>query len=180
MIFMKVVVGSINPVKVEAVRNVCSKVFSFFEIVPVDVDSGVMHTPIGEDEIIHGAMNRALNASKLVSGDLYIGMEGGIVKKFDFWFVSSWCAVYDLNGKWSFGCGGYMPLPKRVVDMVLKGVELGDAIDVISGLSNTKLGIGAIGVLTKNILTRRDSWETALIYALTYKISPEFYDEYFI
>ncbi|MEM0084782.1 MAG: inosine/xanthosine triphosphatase [Candidatus Methanomethylicia archaeon] len=172
---MKVVVGSVNPVKVEAVRNICSRVFSDFEVIPVDVDSGVMHTPIGEDEIICGAMNRALNASKIVSGDLYVGMEGGIVMKFNTWFVTSWCAVYDSSGKWSFGCGGYMPLPKRVVDMVMSGIELGDAIDIISGLSNTKLDIGAIGVLTKNILTRRDSWETALTYALTYRISPEFY-----
>ncbi|MEM3615813.1 MAG: inosine/xanthosine triphosphatase [Candidatus Methanomethylicia archaeon] len=173
---MKIIVGSLNPVKVEAVRNVCFRVFGDFEFLPVDVESGVMHTPIGEDEIIRGAMNRALNASKIAYGDLHIGMEGGVVRKFNTWFVASWCAVYDSSGKWSFGCGGYMPLPKRVVELVEGGIELGKAIDIISGLSNTKLDIGAIGVLTKNILTRRDSWETALIYALTYKISPEFYN----
>lgn len=172
---MKIVVGSTNPSKIEAVSNVASMIFHDFEIIPVNVDSGVSHTPIGEDEIIHGAINRVLNASKIASGDLYVGMEGGIVKKFNVWFVSSWCAVLDSDGRWSFGCGGYMPLPDRVVNMVLSGVELGEAIDSISGLSNTKLNIGAIGVLTKNLLTRRVSWETALIYALTYKISPEFY-----
>jgi len=172
---MRIVVGSVNPVKVEAVRRVACRVFGSFDLLSVGVGSGVSHTPIGEDEIIRGAMNRALNASKISSGDLYVGMEGGVVEKFGVWFVSSWCAIMDSSGFWSFGCGGYMPLPRRVVDMVLGGMELGDAIDAISGLSHTKLDVGAIGVLTKNLLTRRDSWETALIYALTYKISPEFY-----
>ncbi|MCX8169183.1 MAG: inosine/xanthosine triphosphatase [Candidatus Methanomethylicia archaeon] len=172
---MKIIVGSINPSKIEAVSRVASRVFVNFEIIPIDVESEVSHTPISEDEIIHGAINRALNASRITYGDLYIGMEGGIVKKFDFWFVTSWCAILDSNGIWSFGCGGYMPLPNRIVEMVLSGLELGDAIDRVSGLLGTKLNIGAIGVLTKNLLTRRDSWEIALIYALTYKISPEFY-----
>ena len=59
---MKVVVGSKNPVKLNATRNILEKIYDDLEVSSVDVDSGVPDQPFGLDETIKGAVNRAKNA----------------------------------------------------------------------------------------------------------------------
>ena len=59
---MKVVVGSLNPVKLNATRNILEKIYGEIDISPRDVDSGVPDQPFGMDETIKGAVNRAKNS----------------------------------------------------------------------------------------------------------------------
>lgn len=174
MVELKIAVGSINPVKVGAVVSVARRVFGGdVVVVPVEVDSGVPPTPIGEDVIVRGAVNRAFSAFKLVGdADLAVGMEGGLVEKFGRWFITGWCAVVDSSGSYTLGSSVYMEVPRNVVDRVFMGVELGDVIDEISGLRGTKRSIGAIGVFTRRFLTRGIAWENALIYALVRVLNP--------
>ena len=56
---MKVIVGSSNPVKLNATRNILTKIYGQVEISSKDVDSGVPDQPFGLDETIKGAINRA-------------------------------------------------------------------------------------------------------------------------
>ncbi len=58
---LKVAVGSMNPVKIEAVKLAFKKVFpkKQLEIVGVEVDSGVSVQPMNDRESIKGAKNRA-------------------------------------------------------------------------------------------------------------------------
>jgi len=173
---LKIAVGSTNPVKIAATKNVMKKIYgNSVEVVPIKVESGVSHTPIGEEEIVRGAKNRAIRALQAIQADIGVGMEGGIVKKFGEWFLTGWCAVVDRSGKFSLGSSVYMLLPDSVVERVLKGEELGVVFDDITGMHDTKKTIGAIGILTKRLLTRQKAWEDSLIYAMARKISPEFY-----
>ena len=169
---MRILVGSMNPVKINAVKAVMSRINSNAEIIPLEVDSGVSKTPFGEDQIVQGALNRARNAFEHASGDFAIGMEGGIVTKFERFFLTGWCAVLDNAGNYQFGCGVYMPIAEKIVEMVKTGMELGAVIDQLTGIRDTKYKMGSIGILTNNLMTRQQAWEDAIIYAMVVKISP--------
>ena len=52
----KIYIGSKNPAKIAAVEEV----FINYSIISQDVDSGVSCQPIGDEETIQGALNRAL------------------------------------------------------------------------------------------------------------------------
>ena len=58
---MIVAVGSENPVKVKAVKEVMSEIYGNVEIVSYSVDSGVSKQPTSLEEIVKGAINRARN-----------------------------------------------------------------------------------------------------------------------
>ncbi len=169
---MRILVGSTNPVKINAVKAVMYRVYSDSEIIPLKVESGVSTTPFGEDQIVQGALNRARNTFERAPGDIAIGMEGGIVAKFDRYFLTGWCAILDKAGHSQFGCGVYMPISEKIVDLVKLGMELGEVIDKLTGIRDTKYKVGSIGILTNNLMTRQQAWEAAIIYAMVVKISP--------
>jgi len=76
---MKIFVGSMNPVKVEAVREVFEEFFDDVKVIGEEVGSGVSKQPFG-DEVIRGAEDRAKKALKLVDADYGVGIEGGVMK----------------------------------------------------------------------------------------------------
>jgi non-canonical (house-cleaning) NTP pyrophosphatase len=58
-------------------------------------------------------------------------------------------------------------MPEEIVKRVRKGKELGDVMDEIRGLKNTKQQDGAVGFFTKNLVPRTKSFEITTIYALS-------------
>ena len=76
---IKAIVGSKNPVKIEAVRNAFSKYFKNIEIIGLNVGSGVSNQPKSDEETIGGAKNRATQClTKDNEADFGIGIEGGL------------------------------------------------------------------------------------------------------
>jgi len=57
---MKVVVGSDNPVKIGAAKNVFKRFFSDVDVDGVKVDSRVSEQPLSREETKRGALNRCL------------------------------------------------------------------------------------------------------------------------
>ncbi|MBP7213466.1 MAG: DUF84 family protein, partial [Anaerolineaceae bacterium] len=59
-----IIVGSENPSKIEAVRLGFQAVFpnTSFEVLGLEVASAVSKQPMSDQETLHGADNRALNA----------------------------------------------------------------------------------------------------------------------
>jgi inosine/xanthosine triphosphatase len=172
---MKVALGSKNPVKVRATKKVMRKIYRDVKIFPVKVDPGVGDNPMTEDETIEGAINRARRALEKVDADLGIGMEGGMVKKLDRYFLCGWCAVADKLDEITLSNAGYIEIPDVAVKKVLGGKELGDAMNEIVRMKDVKKKMGTIGVLTNNLMNRERSWEIALIFAMTKKLKPELY-----
>jgi len=76
---MKIVVGSTNPSKIAAVREVFSTYASFedAEIIGVNAASEVSDQPKTSAETIQGAINRANNAYNHAKCDYSIGLESG-------------------------------------------------------------------------------------------------------
>ncbi|HEX6989236.1 MAG TPA: YbgC/FadM family acyl-CoA thioesterase [Bacillota bacterium] len=164
----RVVVGSRNPSKVNAVRAVMGAVDPSCRVEAGEVDSGVPAQPWGEAETRAGAMNRAHRALA-AGGDLGVGMEGGLEERDGRLYVTCWCAVVDAAGRTSSALGAAMPLPDRVaseLSAAADGSELAPVIDRLAGREGTGKLHGAIGLLTAGLRDRQHAWEDALSYAL--------------
>jgi len=174
---IKVVVGSKNIVKIKAVENVFKKVFGDVEIQSIKTDPGVSPMPSSWEEIAKGAINRAKNALKKIPADFGVGLEGGYEETKFGVFLSGAVAIIDKNGKLGISKGGGVILPKRIVKKLKQGKELGEVMDEIQGIKNSKQKGGAIGFFTKNYSTRQKSFETIVLYALARFLRREIYEK---
>ena len=53
-----------------------------------------------------------------------------------------------------------------MADLVRGGMELGHAMDEITGRQDVKRGLGAVGVLTRGLVSRQAAYETLVAYAV--------------
>jgi inosine/xanthosine triphosphatase len=170
-----VAVGSKNPVKLAAARAVIARVNSSARVEAVSVPSTVRDQPFGDDETIRGAVARARAAREAVGGELGIGIEGGVVEADGTMRTCAWAAVVDASGRTGVGGSLAMPLPDSVARLVRAGLELGDAMDRLTGEHDTKRRQGAVGVLTAGLVDRQAAYEVILTYALARFLTPEFW-----
>lgn len=174
---MKILVGSKNPVKIEAVRESFEKYFENLEIAAFEVESGVSVQPVN-DETFVGAQNRAsnlfdLNKRENLNADFFVGIEGGIIQIFGKWFAFGCMCVMDKGGKVGYGTSPHFELPDSVIEKLLSGIELGDVMDEIMRQENTKQKMGAIGYFTNGIMHRKDLY----IAGLTVAVIPFLHDK---
>jgi inosine/xanthosine triphosphatase len=169
----RVTVGSTNPVKVGAARAVLQRLASPAEVVGLAVASGVPDQPWGDDETIRGALARARAARAAHDADLGIGIEGGVVANADGSVrTCAWAAVVGRDGRQGLGGSLAMPLPQGVAELVRGGMELGDAMDAMTGERDVKRGAGAVGILTRGLVTRQEAYEALIAYALVPFLQP--------
>lgn len=185
---LRISVGSLNPVKLEAVRKAFTRFFpgQEVEVTGFAAESGVSAQPMTDDETRTGALNRcAATAAAHPSADFTVGLEGGCAESsialsllrgsldtsgapsISYLECFAWMAVCEpRTGR--FGCArtGSFQLPAAVADLVRAGVELGLADDRVFGRSNSKHGEGAVGLLTRGVISRSDYYEHALLLAL--------------
>lgn len=163
----KVAVGSRNPVKLAAVRAVLGTVAPTASVEAVAVGSGVPDQPFGDDETIRGALERARAARELLNADFGVGLEGGVVEMPDGTMrTCAWAAVVARDGRHGVGGSLAMPLPDSVARLIRDGVELGHAMDQLTGQTETKHGAGAVGILTAGLVDRQRAYEVLVAYAL--------------
>jgi len=173
---MLVLVGSKNPVKIQSVNDAFLNYFPDIETHGIDVKSGVADQPVNDDTF-KGAKNRAdalhkLNKEYNLGADFMVGIEGGIINICDNWFAFGCICIINKEGKAAFGTSSHFPLPGQIIAELMKGIELGKVIDDLSDQSNSKQKTGAIGFLTKNIITRKDLYSQGIITALIPFINP--------
>ena len=165
---IKVAVGSKNPVKIQAVQSAFQKVFGDCEISGVSVPSGVTDMPMSFSEIAQGAKNRAYGAIKALDADYGVGLEGGLDETELGAFLAGFVAIVDRNDIWGYSRGEGLYMPEKIVQRVKdEKRELGDIMDDIRGLKNTKQQEGCIGYFTDNLLDREKSFENPVICALS-------------
>lgn len=165
---MKVMVASLNPVKIEATRLALVEIYpdAALQVQGLAVPSGVAAQPLSCQETYDGARHRAL-AAKVACPEatLWVGIEAGIEQRAGFAMTFAWIQV--LGPHLDNACrSASLTLPPMVANAVAKGEELGAAMDRLFKLTNCKQGGGAIGVLTQHRLTRRQVYQNALILAL--------------
>ncbi len=160
-------VGSTNPVKIQAVRDGAGLMLPEIEVIATRVDSGVSAQPIGDEEMIAGATQRAQAAlSANPTADYGVGLEGGVVELAEGMFATAWCVVVHRDSRQGSASTGNFLLPKSVADLVRAGVELGHACDQIFGTHNSKHHLGTTGILTHGKYTRAQYYAPAVTLAL--------------
>jgi inosine/xanthosine triphosphatase len=175
---LTILVGSTRPAKVEGVREalaIIARVDARFATVNLqshDLTAVAPRMPMSVAEIIDGAKRRAEALLARDDGShspvFVVGVEGGVDALPAFvsprrLVLHSWAAVSD-GERWGFGAGPSLALPPVVGDRVAAGEELGDVIDQLAAgaVRGTR---GAWGVLTLDLIGRRDAFRLAVIAA---------------
>ena len=176
---MKILVGSKNPVKIDAVREAFAFYFDSVILQGISVESHVSDQPINEETFI-GAENRAkelqkINNEKLLNADFFVGIEGGIQELYNKWFAFGCMCIIHKSGKISFGTSANFELPKLVIQQLLKRKELGHVMDEIMEQENTKQKGGAISFFTNGKMNRKQLYIPGLISALVPFQHPKMY-----
>jgi inosine/xanthosine triphosphatase len=163
----RVVVGSTNPVKIGAAHAVLQRLAPGVQVIGRAVPSGVRDQPWGDDETIRGALARARGACALDDAELGVGIEGGVVQLDDGSMrTCAWAAVVTRDGREGVGGSLAMQLPAGVAELVRGGLELGHAMDRVTGEHDVKRGAGAVGILTAGLVSRQEAYEVLMAYAL--------------
>jgi len=177
---MLIALGSARPAKIMALRAACARVaevdrrWKQAELVARPVETGVPGMPLNDTQLMRGARNRAEAVRELLSSegspaDFYVGLEGGFHSiTFDGQrqtFLHGWAYASD-GVRGYFGHAPAVTVPPPIVARVEgTGRELGEVIDEVAGSSDVRSREGAWGVLSRGLLTRAMSFETALIAA---------------
>jgi len=176
---MRVAVGSTNPTKVKAVERVMRRIYGDVEVLGVEVESGVPDQPIGIEEIARGAINRAKRALEKTNADLGVGIEAGIYPfpgTLTGYLNVHVCAVVSPDGRITMGHGPGFEYPPVVIERILKrGVEAGIAMGELVRDPELKRKVGAIGVLSKGLLTRTELNEMAVLMAMIPRMNPSLF-----
>jgi inosine/xanthosine triphosphatase len=194
-----VAVGSKRGPKVNAVtealasiRNTLARELDF-EVVGIEVPSGVRHTPLSREDLMAGARHRAETLVQRALAEntpwkYFVGLEGGIdvipgpyaMPNLDVlpdvdivseagkrWvFLENWAYVTDGTPLGAFGQSGAVLLPDSLAKTVVDdGVELSEAIDALTGRHNIRDREGAWGILTRGLISRQEAFRLAVINA---------------
>jgi inosine/xanthosine triphosphatase len=175
-----VAVGSTRKPKLGAVREALEGLAdslgaeSAIEVVGVEVESGVNHTPLSREESMRGARQRVDALQKIACQEnkpwrYFVGLEGGLDAISENGerrvFLESWAYVSD-GARGHFGRSGGVELPEALAVAVFAGgSELSVAIDQFAGAAGIRDGQGAWGVLSGNRITRQEAFRVAVIAA---------------
>ena len=160
-----------------------------FEVVGVEVESGVNHTPASRDELMRGARHRAealveMAGQSGAAWQYFVGLEGGLdvvcegasadealrhsglrLNGHRRVFLESWAYVFD-GTRGHYGRSGSIELPEALAHEVLENcVELAVAIDRFAGAVGIRDAQGAWGVLSSNFITRQEAFRVAVLAA---------------
>lgn len=174
-----VAVGSTNPAKVKAVEAVVARLFPHARVEPVAVASGVADQPLSAAETKLGARTRARAALAATPGARFgVGLEGGVhCKADDACDVVNCCAVTAHDGAIHVAWGVRFPLPPSVARRLRFGEELGVIMDELSGVADSAKSLGAVGFLTRGVLTRDVMWQSAVVCAFMPWLHPDLYND---
>ena len=160
---VRVAVGSTNRVKVEAVREVMESIYGSVRVYAVDAKSGVPDQPF-EAETHRGAVNRAKEA--LCDRDLSVGIEAGVFELYGELMDIQHCAIVDQKGRITVGMGSGFAYPKEIADLVRGGLTVGQAVDKIYDKNAVGHSEGAIGLLSKGIMDRKELTKQSVLAAM--------------
>lgn len=100
---------------------------------------------MSDEESITGALNRArASLAAHPEAQFGVGMEGGLQKLGDRWYECGWIAVVDKTGKQGIGSSARFEISNVIITEILKGKELAQVIDELTGLHDVRSSLGAM------------------------------------
>lgn len=177
---MKIALGSGRAAKIVAVRAACARIagvdgaWGKVEIIARPVETSIAAMPLSDMMLMRGARERAEAVREQLAGEqqeanLYVGLEGGFhsitLGGTRHTFLRGW--AYATDGvRESFGAAPSVAMPLEIARRVERtGRELGEVMGEIAGEHDLRSRQGAWGVLSRDLLTRAMSFESALIAA---------------
>jgi inosine/xanthosine triphosphatase len=148
---MKIIIGSNNPAKIEAVKHAFKGNYDFLS---VNAFSGVSEMPFSDEETIKGAINRAENALKIGHGDIGIGLEGGVQETSYGLLLCNWGALASNEHPPIIAGGARILLPEEIAIRLRNGEELGPVMDEYTKKQNIRKKEGAVGIFTNGKIDR--------------------------
>jgi len=131
------------------------------ELIGKDIDSNMPLTPYNKETFL-GAKNRAtkLRYQFKNCGQIYVGLESGLVKRYNHLYEECWCFITDDKKNEYFGYSSGYLLPGVVSNYLKNG---GEHIDIMKKLENKYniSGKDTWAIYTKNIISRNVSIEEA-------------------
>ena len=180
MVVKRIALGSDRAAKIMAVRASIARIAAIdsgwleASVVARAVTTTVSAMPLTDWELMQGARERALAArdslnTRRMEADIYVGLEGGFhsISIEGQWhtFLRGWAYATDGDVE-AFGAAPSISVPSSIVKSVLEGRrELGFVIDEVAGARDVRSRQGAWGVLSRDLVTRSDSFELALVAA---------------
>lgn len=174
---IKVIVGSTNPVKIKCVQDAFQQMMpeSDLEVVGEHAPSGVRDQPMSDEETFQGAQNRASNVREhFPDANYWVGIEGGTEIHEQDMEAFAWVVILDQNNLGKARTASFV-LPAIVKELVESGVELGHANDQVFKKHNSKQHNGAVGILTNDVVERKDYYQHAAVLALIPFLNRELY-----
>lgn len=165
---MKIIVGTQNQRKLEAVRSVVGSLIDVADssVAGCSAASDVRATPLDE-ETKRGAINRAKNSLQCEpEADMYIGIESGLVQRYGQWFEEVWVAVVYQEVIYTAYSSG-IALPASVADKldhdIQNHMEIMGALRAEQGIDiHAELGVDTWGNYTGDKIVREVGLEEAL------------------
>lgn len=172
-----VIVGSKNPIKLSSTEEAFSAAFfKDFLVNGVNAGSLVSDQPMGDEETLRGAINRAKNSQiAFPEADYWVGIEGGVGRDDSGMNAFAWIYVLDKAGLFGKAKTGCFYLPQGISDLINQGMELGAADDQFFVKENSKQSGGSVGILTHGVVNRKEYYTQAIILALIPFLNKEFY-----
>ncbi|PID87695.1 hypothetical protein CSB07_00025 [Candidatus Gracilibacteria bacterium] len=176
---LKIAIGTKSPPKVSAIEEAVTNCPYFkdkeIEFITLKVKSDISDMPTSIEENMLGAKNRAINSSKEVKADFYIGMEGGTNFLGEKSYLFGVIYLLNKNGEGHFGISNMMEVPKYFHKKIYyEKQELGPILSEVTGIENASKKNGAFGAWSDDILTRKNQF----IYAFNSAIPP-FFNKYY-
>jgi len=170
---MRLVVGSTNSVKVDAVREIIQEYDHLrdADVIGISVDSGVSDQPKTLEETVEGALSRARHAFDNCTYSF--GIESGLMvvphTKTGHMDVCV-CAIFD-GSEYHLGLSSAWEAPSRVMHYIVEeGMDMNEAAYRAGLTDNMSVGSaeGLVGIVTRGRLTRKvytkEAVRTALIH----------------
>jgi inosine/xanthosine triphosphatase len=173
---INVIVGSTNPIKINAVKLGFQSIFKDenINVKGIVAHSGVSDQPTSDEETFIGASNRAKQCKHAEVGDYFVGIEGGVDDSVNGMVAFAWVSIHS-GKKVGQSRTSTFELPAAIVDHIRNGIELGKADDLVFGTVNSKQKGGAVGLLTHGALDRTNYYAQAVTLALIPFINQNLY-----
>lgn len=174
----QVFVGTTNPAKLQAVKQVLAELAGVeISVQGFSVPSGVSEQPRTDFETQKGSANRAKAVLKLArtkkllkksTTNLCIGLEGGVFSRGKELWCTVWVTVIDAaKPKNVIQVNGLrFKLPPEIATPILTGTEMGAAVGDMAGNPNLKREGGMIGLITNHVVNRTSEYGTLVRLAL--------------
>ncbi|HRY62304.1 MAG TPA: inosine/xanthosine triphosphatase [Candidatus Paceibacterota bacterium] len=172
---MKFVIGSASKRKIEVAEKIIRQLVGGGNLFITGYPSysGVPDTPY-DKQTFDGANNRARDAkAHIKDGDIFIGLESGLVERHGHIYEEAWCAILDKDEKSFYGYSSGLKVPdlilKKMDELKLEHCDVMAMIEEEDG----KMPSETWGNYSGGMIAREISLEESLRNALIQIFSPD-------